>query len=57
LSLIASVPELALDRSLQSLVIAINQPHTPLFSVGCAGYQLDEDAGQRLNGYIEFVYN
>jgi len=51
------IPELAKDRVLLQLALAINAPQTGLFSVGCVSGQVDDDRGHRDSGYIEFAIN
>ena len=57
LSLIESIPELAEDASLKSLVRAINDPQTSLFSTGCVGQAGNDDNGYKYAGYVEFALN
>jgi hypothetical protein len=57
LSLIESIPELAHDAPLKSLVRSINDPQTGIFSTGCVMGMVDDDRGYRYSGYIEFALN
>lgn len=55
--LVDTIPELATDPALRSLVAAINNPKSGLFSVGCASGDVKEREGFRRSGYIEFAVN
>jgi hypothetical protein len=55
--LLDSIPELAFDPSLKSLVEAINAEETGVFSVGCVSGEVRAQKGRRYSGYIEFAFN
>jgi hypothetical protein len=57
LEAIGTVPELVDDPALMTLMFAINQPMTGLFSVGCASGDIEEAGRHRRGGYVEVAFN
>ncbi|MEO5617193.1 MAG: hypothetical protein ABIS67_05450 [Candidatus Eisenbacteria bacterium] len=55
--LIDTVPELAHDPALKSVVSTINRHSTGLFSSACESCQSREHRGYRYSGYVEFAIN
>jgi len=56
-SLIATIPELATDKSLETLVREINKKETCFFTVGCDSEQISSPEGYQRKGYLEFAWN
>lgn len=56
-SLIETIPELADDASLKSLVKALNQSETCFFTVGCFSELLNTHPGYSRQGYLSFSWN
>jgi hypothetical protein len=54
---IDTIPELASDPALRSLMAAIDRPGTGLFGIACESKTIVDARGCRLSGYIEFALN
>jgi hypothetical protein len=55
--LLDTIPELASDPALRSILAAIDHPSTGLFSVACMSQTIVDERGCRLSGYLEFALN
>lgn len=56
-SLIETIPELAEDLSLKSLVQSLNKGESSFFTVGCASQLIRIEGKHRREGYLAFAWN
>ncbi len=55
--LIDAIPELAIDRSMKSLVYILNTGTSRFFTTGCFSGEVQENCGYRHQGYLNFSWN
>ena len=55
--LLDTIPEMARDPALKSLVLTINCERSGLFSAACLSCPLRDPQGRRYSGYVEFAIN
>ena len=54
---IDSIPELAADPALRSLVTTLARPETSLFAIACDSRTISDERGCRHQGYVELAFN